>query len=196
MTPRRRRVAAEARPPADEAAEQRGTTDEGAAGATEGQDPVTEAAEDAASVASAIEESYVAVRVVEVAMVLPNPNAYLILEEIPPPRRRLSIPIGLAEGTAIGYILRGRPTPKPLTHELFVEVVHRLGGSIGIARVTRYAQGAYYAEIVVLADAGELVFACRPSDAVALALRQATTTPVAVASTLFDQLGTGGSATG
>jgi hypothetical protein len=188
----RRRVDAAGEPPVDEPAERRGTTDEGAAEATSDRDIVVDAAAKAAPV---VEESYIAVRVVEAAVVLPNPNAYLILEEIPPPSRRLSIPIGLAEGTAIGFVLRGRPTPKPLTHELFVDVVNRLGGSIGIARITRYAQGAFYAEIVVHAEAGEFVFACRPSDAVALALRQVTT-PVVVASALLDQLGTGGSTTG
>jgi hypothetical protein len=139
---------------------------------------------------------FVAVRVLEAAMVLPNPNPFLILEEIAPPKRRLSIPVGLAEGTAIGFALRGRPTPKPLTHELFVDVVRRLGGRITAARVTHILQGAYYAEIVVAGPTGEHVLSCRPSDAIALALRQGTATPVVVASALLAQLGTAGASGG
>jgi bifunctional DNase/RNase len=136
------------------------------------------------------------VRVVDVAMVLPNPNPVLVLEELATPRRRLAIPIGLAEGTAISYVLRGRTTPKPLTHELFVDVVNRLGGQVTGARLTLYTQGAYYAEVVVASSGAEHAVSCRPSDAVALALRQGAPATIAVASVLLDQLGTAGSTTG
>jgi hypothetical protein len=136
------------------------------------------------------------VRVVDVAMVLPNPNPVLVLEELATPRRRLAIPIGLAEGTAISYMLRGRATPKPLTHELFVDVVNRLGGQVTRARLTLYTQGAYYAEVVVASSGAEFAVSCRPSDAVALALRQGAPATIAVASVLLDQLGTAGSTTG
>ncbi len=142
------------------------------------------------------EEPYVAVRVLEAAMVLPNPNPFLILEEVASPHRQLSIPIGFAEGTAIGFILANRPTPKPLTHELFLEVLQRLGGSIARARVTHFAHGGFYAEVVVAAPDGELVFSCRPSDAIALALRQGAATPVLVATGLLAQVGAAGSAGG
>jgi len=136
------------------------------------------------------------VRVVDVAMVLPNPNPVLVLEELAAPRRRLAIPIGLAEGTAISYALRGRTTPKPLTHELFVDVVNRLGGQVRAARLTLYTQGAYYAEVVVASSGAEHAVSCRPSDAIALALRQGAPATIAVASVLLDQLGTAGSTTG
>ena len=136
------------------------------------------------------------VRVVDVAMVLPNPNPVLVLEELATPRRRLAIPIGLAEGTAISYALRGRTTPKPLTHELFVDVVNRLGGQVRAARLTLYTQGAYYAEVVVASSGAEHAVSCRPSDAIALALRQGAPATIAVASVLLDQLGTAGSTTG
>jgi bifunctional DNase/RNase len=136
------------------------------------------------------------VHVVDVAMVLPNPNPVLVLEELAAPRRRLAIPIGLAEGTAISYALRGRTTPKPLTHELFVDVVNRLGGQVRAARLTLYTQGAYYAEVVVASSGAEHAVSCRPSDAIALALRQGAPATIAVASVLLDQLGTAGSTTG
>jgi len=141
-------------------------------------------------------DDFIAVRVVDAAMVLPNPNPFLILEEIAPPHRRLTIPIGLAEGTAIGFALRGQPTPKPLTHELFVNLVARLGGSIAAARITGCTRGAFYAEVAVETSDGQVVAACRPSDAVALALRQGPAATVAVVSALLDQLGRAGSAGG
>ncbi len=93
-------------------------------------------------------------------------------------------------------MLRGRPTPKPLTHELFVDVLGVLGARVLVARVTRYAQGAFFAELVVRAASKQHVVACRPSDAIALALRQGTGATVVVASSLLDQLGTAGTATG
>ena len=142
------------------------------------------------------EGGYTTVRVLDVAMALPSPNPILILEELDQPHRRVSIPIGLAEGTAIAFVLHGRPTPKPLTHELFVDVLGRLGAEVLVARVTRYDQGAFYAELLVRAAGKQHVVACRPSDAIALALRQGTGATVVVASSLLDQLGTAGTGTG
>ena len=63
-------------------------------------------------------------------------------------------------------------------------------------RITGYSQGAFYAEIVIEGPGGEHVVACRPSDAVALALRQGASARVVVDSALFAQLGTDGSAAG
>jgi bifunctional DNase/RNase len=199
MTPRPRKSTPRAARPAEPAAA--GVEDAAATGAPAKAAPAKEAPAKAparrrAVPAAPVEAGYTTVRVLEVAMALPSPNPILILEELDKPYRRVSIPIGLPEGTAIAFVLHGRPTPKPLTHELFVDVLGRLGARVLVARVTRYAQGAFFAELVVRAASKQHVVACRPSDAIALALRQGTGATVVVASSLLDQLGTAGMATG
>ncbi len=93
-------------------------------------------------------------------------------------------------------MLRGRPTPKPLTHELFVDVVARLGGRVVTARVTRYAEGAYYAEIVVEAPAESTSSPAGPPTRSRWRCVRVRTATVVVASSLLGQLGTGGGAAG
>ncbi len=194
MTPRPRKSGTKVEAPDDTGAPLEAPAGGDAPDLTVGSSPALAAA--AGDGEAAARDDFVAVRVLEAAMVLPNPNPFLVLEEIAPPNRRLTIPIGFAEGTAIGFVLRGRPTPKPLTHELFVDVVGRLGGWVEVARITGYSQGAFYAEIVIEGPGAEHVVACRPSDAVALALRQGASARVVVDSALFAQLGTDGSAAG
>jgi bifunctional DNase/RNase len=194
MTPRPRKSTAKAAKPAEPAAA--GVEGAAPAGAPVKAAPAKAPARRRAVPAAPVEEGYTTVRVLDVAMALPSPNPILILEEVDQPYRRVSIPIGLPEGTAIAFVLRGRPTPKPLTHELFVDVLGVLGARVLVARVTRYAQGAFFAELVVRAASKQHVVACRPSDAIALALRQGTGATVVVASSLLDQLGTAGTATG
>ena len=139
--------------------------------------------------ASPVADSYRPVCVVDVVMVLPNPNPTLVLEEVDVPYRRISIPIGVAEGSSIAYALRGISTPKPLVHDLFAMTLSRLDASVVVARVTSSAGGAYYAEIVVNGLNGQHEIACRPSDAVALAVRQRPPTPIVVASSILEREG-------
>lgn len=132
-------------------------------------------------------EAFVPVRVLEVEMVLPRTTPVLILEEIEWPNRSLRIPIGLSEGTAIAYALSGIMTPKPLTHELFAEALKALGAQLETARITAAIGSAYYAEVVLSGPTGLLSLACRPSDAVALALRQQIAAPITVSEAVLAQ---------
>ena len=141
-------------------------------------------------------EVFVPVRVADVVMALPAQNPYLVLEEVDPPRRQLAIPIGLADGTAIAYALRGLSTPKPLTHELFATTLTRLGASVAVARIITEDRGAFYAEIVVSGPNGQHEIDCRPTDAVALALRQVPPAPIVCASALLERAAQAGAAGG
>ena len=129
------------------------------------------------------------VRFVDVAMVLPSPNPVLVLDELDPPRRRLSIPIGMAEGVAIAHAARRTPTPRALTHELFVEVLEAFGVELETVRITSVAGASYAAELLCSSPSGRRNFVCRPSDAVALALRQRLPVPITVAEEVLDLVG-------
>ena len=94
------------------------------------------------------------------------------LREVEAPRREMEIFIGAPEASAIKSSLEGETTPRPMTHDLFVLALERLG--VGIARVviTHVVSGTFFADLVLSTQAGEeTTVSCRPSDGIALALR-------------------------
>ena len=98
--------------------------------------------------------------------------------------RYLTIWIGAAEATAIAYAQQGVVPPRPLTHDLFKDVLDALGHTLTQVQVTDLKEKVFYATLVL--DGGRQVSA-RPSDAIALALR--TSTPIVVAESVLDEAG-------
>jgi uncharacterized protein len=86
--------------------------------------------------------------------------------------RYLPIWIGAVEATAIAFALQGVETPRPLTHDLFVQVLRDLGAELSAVHVTELRDGTFYAELhLTSADGGATTVSARPSDAIALASR-------------------------
>ena len=85
--------------------------------------------------------------------------------------RILPIWIGPAEAGAISVAINRVPVPRPLTHDLMLTVLHSLNVALTAVRITAVRGGAFYAEIDLKAHGFPLTIDCRPSDAVALALR-------------------------
>ena len=102
--------------------------------------------------------------------------------------RALLILIGHAEGMAIAQrVHKLPPPPRPMTHDLLERVLTRLGGTLDRVVITRIVQGTFYAELVVRRDKGLLRIDCRPSDAMALALRAGA--PIYCARGVLDEAG-------
>lgn len=99
--------------------------------------------------------------------------------------RMLPIWIGHPEATAILLALEGEEFPRPLTHDLLKNAIDALGAEVVRVAVTRLEEGTYYAEIVLDADAREIVLDARPSDSIALAVRCGC--PIYVADEVFDE---------
>jgi uncharacterized protein len=123
---------------------------------------------------------------------LPSTSPVMVLEEQDPPNRELRITIGGAEGIAIGYASRAMVTPKPLTHELFTRVMELFNISLDVVRITAVRGTSFSGEIVVSGPSGSHVIECRPSDAIALALRQRLPVPIMVAPEVLDEAGVPG----
>lgn len=85
--------------------------------------------------------------------------------------RYLPIWIGAVEATAIVAALEEMVPPRPLTHDLLRMAVESLGAEVDRAVVTEVRDNVFYAELVLLANGGEIIVSCRPSDAIALAVR-------------------------
>jgi bifunctional DNase/RNase len=127
---------------------------------------------------------------VDVVLLLPATHPVVVLQEAEPPFRELRIPVGGAEGIAIGYAARGLETPRPLTHELFTRVLETFGMTLDAVRITDVRGAAFSAEIVVSGPDGAQAVDCRPSDAIALALRQRTPVPIMARAGVLDEAGT------
>jgi hypothetical protein len=127
---------------------------------------------------------------VDVVLLLPATHPVVVLQEADAPFRELRIPVGGAEGIAIGYAARAIATPRPLTHELFTSVLEEYGMTIDVVRITEVHGAAFSAELVVSGPQGTRVVDCRPSDAIALALRQRIPVPIVAAPMVLAIAGT------
>jgi len=108
--------------------------------------------------------------VVGVRVELPNNQPVVLLRETGG-ERYLSIWIGAAEATAIAYAQQGVVPPRPLTHDLFKDVLAALDHELEEVRIVAVRDGVFFASLVF--DGG-IEVSSRSSDAIALALRTGT----------------------
>ncbi len=102
--------------------------------------------------------------------------------------RYLPIWIGAVEATAIAFALQGVETPRPLTHDLFVDVLRELSVELVAVHVTALRDGTFYAELKLLRDGEPHTVSARPSDAIALASRLGEV-PILSADAVLDEAG-------
>ena len=86
--------------------------------------------------------------------------------------RFLPVVIGIAEVNAIKMKLGGIKPPRPLTHDLLLEVTDQLGARLEKVVIDKLQHNTFYATLHLAKNGGESVTVdARPSDSVALALR-------------------------
>ncbi|MDD1670191.1 MAG: bifunctional nuclease family protein [Methanomicrobiales archaeon] len=90
----------------------------------------------------------------------------------------IPIYIGLWEAISIRNAIKGEVLPRPITHDLFVEVLRRLHARVTGLSIDSLEEGIFYAKLRVAADGVMEVVDCRPSDGIAIALR--TGAPITV----------------
>ena len=83
----------------------------------------------------------------------------------------LPIWIGHPEAAAILMKLQGASTPRPMTHDLFTDMLGQLEASVTRIAVTELRENTFYALITVSVNGSEIELDSRPSDALALAVR-------------------------
>lgn len=110
--------------------------------------------------------------VIGVRVEVPTNQPIVLLKEIGGDRY-LPIWIGAVEATAIAVAQQeGQPPPRPLTHDLFKNVIEALGATLATVNITALRDGIFFADLV-FADGTEV--SARPSDSIALALRTGST---------------------
>ena len=85
--------------------------------------------------------------------------------------RFLPIWIGHPEAAAILMRLQDTELPRPMTHDLFTNVLGSLSTSLEHVLVTELRDNTFYAVLHLLAEGREIDVDSRPSDAIALAVR-------------------------
>jgi len=137
---------------------------------------------------SRADNAFKVVTVTNIIMELPSSYPSLWLRELEPPWRDLRIPIGLAEGVAIAYAWKHIETPRPLSHQLFARIQELFNIQLEAVRIKGIEGQTFVAELVMVGpDGRQEVIDCRPSDAIAMALRQITPTPILVAENILSQ---------
>ena len=86
-------------------------------------------------------------------------------------RRVLPIYIGEPEATSIQLGQSGKVPPRPLTHDLLVDVLGSLGADLDRVVITNVEEGTFFAELRLNTRQGPLSISARPSDAIAIAVR-------------------------
>ena len=83
----------------------------------------------------------------------------------------LPIWIGHPEAAAILMKLQGATAPRPLTHDLLVNMLNELDVEIVRVTVTELRDNTFHASITVIQNGSELEIDSRSSDAIAVAVR-------------------------
>jgi uncharacterized protein len=103
--------------------------------------------------------------------------------------RRIPITIGPLEALAIDRAVKGHSFPRPLTHDLFVNLVNETNYKCREIRIVDLRDKTFFAELVFIGpQEEEVVLDCRPSDAIALMVRMPGT-PLLVNETVLEEAG-------
>ncbi|MDY6969478.1 MAG: bifunctional nuclease family protein [Spirochaetota bacterium] len=95
----------------------------------------------------------------------------------------LPILIAPLEASMIAIELEGKKPIRPLTHDLIINILNKLSYTIDSVVINDLKDNIYYANIVLISEGDSVEIDCRPSDAIALALR--TKSPIYVERKVF-----------
>ena len=101
--------------------------------------------------------------------------------------RRLPIIIGAFEAQAIALELEKIQPPRPMTHDLIRDLFKHVAAEVSDILIDELKEGTFFAKIRFSVNGTESQLDCRPSDAVALAVRMGA--PIYVALHVIDEAG-------
>ena len=101
--------------------------------------------------------------------------------------RYLPIWIGAFEAEAISMGLQEVEVLRPMTHDLLVAAIEQLGAKVLSICVNDLHDDTFFAQIVLEANGANLEVDCRPSDAIAIAVRAHV--PIYVADEVMERAG-------
>ena len=99
-----------------------------------------------------------------------NDEQVIVLKEVDGDRA-FPIVIGIWEAVAIDRNIKGKKTPRPMTHDLIENVIAGLDCSLDRIVVTELKDRTFYARLVLRRSGKMVEVDSRPSDAIALAVQ-------------------------
>lgn len=109
-------------------------------------------------------------KISSIVSLFPLPQYVVVLEDLEK-TRLVPIWIGVNEGNAIALEMQGEKFPRPLTHDLIVNLLRTLDSEIEKVVISDLKENSYYA-IIYLKHGGKITtIDARPSDSLALAVR-------------------------
>ena len=104
-------------------------------------------------------------------MMDPVTNVPIVILRGTEPSTLLPIWVGVYEANAIAVEIEKIATPRPMTHDLLKNIINGLSCSLAKVVVNQLKDDTFYAIIWLKLDDRLISIDCRPSDALALALR-------------------------
>ena len=115
-------------------------------------------------------EKFVEVSIVGLIMDKISKSPVMVLKPLND-KKIIPIWIGMSEANSIALELENIPSPRPMAHDLIKCIMDNLEAMLTKVIITDIVENTYYAELVLEKDGREKIIDCRPSDAVALALK-------------------------
>ena len=109
-------------------------------------------------------------RIASIVSLFPLPQYVVVLEDLEK-TRLVPIWIGVNEGNAIALEMQGEKFPRPLTHDLLVNILKGLNAQVEKVVVSDLRDNSYYALITLKSNGQTIEMDARPSDSLALAVR-------------------------
>lgn len=85
--------------------------------------------------------------------------------------RRVKIYVGHPEASSISMASEGHAFNRPLTHDLLKNVIERLGWRVDRITIDDLYNDTFYAKLTLTSNGKSMDIDCRPSDALAVAVR-------------------------
>lgn len=104
-------------------------------------------------------------------MLDPSSKTPIVILHDPQSSSFLPIWIGVFEANAIALAIEGVEPPRPMTHDLLMTSLERLGARVQKVTISELRENTFFAVVSVQAPNGDHLVDARPSDAIALALR-------------------------
>ncbi len=109
------------------------------------------------------------VKDVYIVDIFEDPTPMVLLENVE--GNLLPMFIGHLEALSIGNVLKNISPPRPMAHDLMINIFDRLGIKIECVMIDDKVEKIYYARLLIRKDSNIMQFDARPSDCIALALR-------------------------
>jgi len=127
------------------------------------------------------------VDVLKISYYPPNKGYAVLLKETDGVRQ-VPIMVGTNEAQAIAMALEGIEMPRPMTHNLLLNILHSLDVNIKHVNISDIRDGTFFAKITMINSySSEFTIDSRPSDAIAIALNSLS--PIYVEEIVFNSIG-------